>query len=155
MGEEVPKGTRVPVAITREAAQQLAYYKSWPEFAVLAPRGWHCFGINGSDGHSLFVTPEPIDASRARSIPGGGLAGNAVAIEYSLGGTSGRFRVAEVIARVFPEYRAFVNSVREMFDFAPDRFPLGPQQTSSSTETRKWSSSERRPKQMAWGQTHG
>jgi hypothetical protein len=42
------------------------------------------------------------------------------------GGTSGRFDVAEVIARVFPAYKAFVKTVREMFDFPSSEFPAGP-----------------------------
>ncbi|HLN01320.1 MAG TPA: hypothetical protein VK335_18675 [Bryobacteraceae bacterium] len=114
------------VTTSREAAEQLAYYKFWPDYGALAPRGWHCFGVYGSSGDSLFITPEPIDASRAFSIHGGELAGPVVVIEHTYGGTSGRDQVARVIARVFPKYKAFVASVREMFELPADRFPSGP-----------------------------
>ena len=123
---EAPTGTTVSVTTTPEAAQLLAYYKASGDYGALAPRGWHCFRIYGSSGGSLFVTPEPIDASRAFSIHGGELAGPAVAIEHTYGGTSGRDQVARVIARVFPKYKVFVASVREMFDLPADRFPSGP-----------------------------
>ncbi len=123
---EAPKGTTVMVTTSREAAEQLAYYKSWPDYGALAPRGWHCFGVYGSSGDSLFITREPIDASRAFSIHGGELAGPAVVIEHTFGGTSGRDQVARIIARVFPKYGAFVKSVREMFDLPADTFPSGP-----------------------------
>ncbi len=123
---EAPQGTSVPVTATREVAERLALYKSSGDFGALAPRGWHCFGVYGSGGDLLFITPEPIDASGAFSIGQRGLGGPAITMEYSAGGTSGRFRVAEIIARVFPEYRAFVQSVREMFDTRADQFPAGP-----------------------------
>ena len=44
------------------AAAQLAYYAS-RDLGVLAPRGWHCLGLEGSNGSVLIVTPEPHGAA--------------------------------------------------------------------------------------------
>lgn len=88
---------------------RLAYYGS-PEIGVLAPEGWHCVGIEGSDGSRLIVTPERHDAAdfqNARVI-----AGPAVEISRAFGGTSGRSEVAAAIARYFPQHRSFVRRVR-------------------------------------------
>jgi hypothetical protein len=123
---EAPKGTTVSVTTTREAAEQLAYYESWPDYGALAPRGWHCFGVYGSSGAVLFMTPDPIDVSMVFPISRGKFAGPVVVLEHANGDTSGRDRVAEVVARVFPKYKAFVASVRQMFDMPADAFPSGP-----------------------------
>jgi hypothetical protein len=44
----------------------------------------------------------------------------------ALAQTSGRFEVAEIIARVFPDYKDFVSLVMELFDFPPTEFTFGP-----------------------------
>jgi hypothetical protein len=54
----------------------------------------------------------------------GGFAGPAIELSDRDGGTSGRFDVAEIIARVFPTYKAFVTAVIESgpassFTFGP------------------------------------
>jgi len=55
-----------------------------------------------------------------------GFSGPAVQISDSFGGTSGRFGVAEIIARVFPAHKAFVSSViAEGIETTAD-FPSGP-----------------------------
>ena len=60
VGPQTPpaNGTKTVLA-DRAAAPQLAYYVTANGPGVLAPRGWHCAGIYGSDGASLVVTPEP------------------------------------------------------------------------------------------------
>jgi hypothetical protein len=85
----------------------------------MAPRGWYCFGAVGSGGSSLLVSPQPIDSFKD-------LEGPAIEIHYADGNTSGRFEVAEIIGRVFPDYKAFVSHVVELFDFTADRFAFGP-----------------------------
>ena len=55
-----------------------------------------------------------------------GFTGSAIEIAVSSGGTSGRFEVAKVIARVFPAYKQFAqNVIAEGIEPASD-FPSGP-----------------------------
>ena len=55
-----------------------------------------------------------------------GFSGQAIQVSVSSGGTSGRFQVAKIIARVFPEYKAFAeNVIAEGIEPASD-FPFGP-----------------------------
>jgi hypothetical protein len=120
---EPPMGGPVPVPIDAKAALQLAYYKSATGLGVLGPRGWDCLGIWGSSGDSLYVAPTPMSRPMDKWS---GFAEPIVLVDRSLGYTSGRFEVAQVMARVFPGYKAFVKSVREMFDFPPSEFPSSP-----------------------------
>lgn len=124
--QEAPKGTRKSVPIRPKAAQKLAFYTSAEGVGVLAPRGWYCFGVYGSGGESLFVSPRPIDTATIFSTGRRGFAGPTIEISYSIGDTSGRFVVAEIIARVFPAYQAFVKDTMEMFDQPASSFPSGP-----------------------------
>jgi hypothetical protein len=93
-------------------AKKLAYYKSAVSPGVLAPQGWSCFATYGSSGSYLFVAPEPI-----RDLPHDKFSGPVVELQDIDGETSGRFVVAQVVARVFPAHRQFVQNVLEMFDF--------------------------------------
>lgn len=110
----------VPVAV----APRLAWYASEYE-AVLAPRGWRCFALYGSDGGVLFVAPERLSFARLNQ-GGPGLAGPVVAIGNSEGGTSGRFEVVDFIARYFPRYRSYIRHVRQMMGFDIGPIPRGP-----------------------------
>jgi hypothetical protein len=109
---------RVPAA----AAAHLAYYAS-SDLGVLAPRGWHCLGLEGSNGSVLIVTPEPHGAGDllAGTAP---LRGPAVQLGLSFGGTSGRFEVARMIARLFPAHMAFARRVAA--EGVDDPLPSGP-----------------------------
>jgi hypothetical protein len=112
--------------ISTTAAQRLAWYKALYGPGVLAPRGWHCFSTYGSDGSNLFVSPDPIDTKALFSPDWKGFSGQAIQISVSSGGTSGRFEVAKVIARVFPAYKEFAqNVIAEGIEPASD-FPFGP-----------------------------
>jgi hypothetical protein len=91
---------RAPPAIAGASAALLAYYASVDE-AVLAPRGWSCRYRFGSSGDVLTVTPK---AGAGSDCPG-------VVSARSNGGTSGRFEVAKVAARIFPSARSFVQDV--------------------------------------------
>lgn len=121
-----PEGQSIPVRIAAEAAPKLAYYKSAQGIGVLAPRQWHCFGIYGSGSATLFVSPQPINAVNLLSGGFRGLSGPAVAVRHGYGGTSGRFLVAQIIARAFPKHQKFVAAVIASFDMPPDSFPSGP-----------------------------
>ncbi|HUP02718.1 MAG TPA: hypothetical protein VMU19_01935 [Bryobacteraceae bacterium] len=118
-----PKGAPAPVSIGRAAAEKLAYYKSSQDVAALAPRGWYCFGTYGSAGDTLFVSPTPINASSIRAPDWSGMDGPAIEVSYRFGGTSGRFSVAQTLARVFPDEKDFVNSVMKE---GKDQFVFGP-----------------------------
>jgi hypothetical protein len=122
----VPADKSKAVAISAAAAQRLAYYKGGVGLGVLAPRGWHCFVQYGSDGANLLVSPDPIDSTTVMSMDWKGFTGQAIEVSFMLGGTSGRFQVAKVIARVFPAYKQFaLNVIAEGIEPASD-FPFGP-----------------------------
>jgi hypothetical protein len=131
--QAAPTGPSKAVAISAAAALRLAYYKAQYGPGVLAPRGWHCFSTYGSDGANLFVSPDAIDAKALFSPDWKGFAGQVIQISVSSGGTSGRFEVAKVIARVFPAYKKFAQSViAEGIEPASD-FPFGPYATDKLT----------------------
>jgi hypothetical protein len=101
---EAPQGTSRSVPISPNDARVLAYYKSADGIGLLAPRGWYCEGVSGSSGYALFLSPNRID----RTQPGwNGFAGSAIEVYHiSSENGSGRFEIAEIIARVFPAYKA-------------------------------------------------
>jgi hypothetical protein len=107
---EAPSGKGPLLTISGELAQSLAYYRS-EGFGVLGPRGWHCFGRYGSGGATLYVSPQPIDFNDTLAETATVFKGPIIVFAESDGGTSGRFHVAGVIARVFPAHRAFVNGL--------------------------------------------
>lgn len=123
---KAPDGRNVSVLISAEAASQLAYYKSEEGLGVLAPRGWHCFGVYGSNGSAIYVSPERLTASEVLSTAWKGLTGPAIEVRESIGDTSGRFSVARVIARVFPARKVFVEHVVAEGIEPTDSFPFGP-----------------------------
>ncbi len=116
---EAPKGTSEPVPITEQDGPALAYYKSADGISVLAPRGWYCQGVSGSGGAALFLGPRPIIHSSAGWE---GLSGAAMEVNDISGENSGRYEIAELIARVFPGYRWFA---RRVWDF-DSPLPSGP-----------------------------
>ncbi|MGC2253442.1 MAG: hypothetical protein WA563_02805 [Candidatus Acidiferrales bacterium] len=127
--EDAPTGKSIRLPIASEVAQRLAYYKSQRSLAVLAPRGWHCFGTYGSAGTVLYVSPQAIDRAQVFSDSWTGFRGPAIEIDYVYGDTSGRFGVAKVSARVFPNRRAFVeNLIKEQSKVgieSANSFPFG------------------------------
>jgi len=122
-----PKGAAVVVQMDASASQRLAYYKAENSPGVLGPRGWYCFGTNGSAVSSLFVATQPIKGmDDLFSSTWGGFTGPAIQVSVIFGDTSGRFEVARFIARLFPAQKAFVQSViKEELEPASD-FPFGP-----------------------------
>jgi len=123
---DAPQGDSKVVQLDASIAQRLAYYKAEDGPGVLAPRGWYCFGAYGSNGAFLLVAPQPIKGDDLFSSTWRGITGPAVQASESSGGTSGRFEVARVIARVFPAYKAFARSVIEEGIEPAGNFPFGP-----------------------------
>lgn len=124
--QAAPTGQSLAVQIPAATAQRLAYYKAEYGPGALAPRGWHCFSNYGSDGSNLFVSPDPINPSDLSSMDWKGFTGQVVEVSEMDGGTSGRFEVAKIIARVFPAYKSFAqNVIAEGIEPASD-FPFGP-----------------------------
>ena len=123
---KAPDGKSVHVLISADAASRLAYYKSEEGLGVLAPRGWHCFGVYGSNGYALYVSPERVTASEVFSSKWKGFAGPAIELVGQNGDTSGRFAVARAVARVFPERKSFVERIIAEEIAPADSFPSGP-----------------------------
>ncbi len=107
-----PKQPPRDLHIDADGVQNLVYYRAQDGPGVLGPRGWFCFGTYGSSGSAIFVTPSPIDGKLLFSDTWRGFEGPAIQLSAEDGGTSGRFAVANVIARVFPAYKAFVTAVQ-------------------------------------------
>lgn len=124
--QEAPHEQSKAVWIPADASERLAYYQAAYGFGVLAPRGWHCFGTYGSSGSTLYVSPEPINSTELFSSSWKGFSGPAIQISVEDGDTSGRFGVAQVIARVFPTYKSFVKSVIAEGIEPASSFPFGP-----------------------------
>ncbi|MGA9626798.1 MAG: DUF2939 domain-containing protein [Bryobacteraceae bacterium] len=112
----IPNGSSPTVLAGLQAAQRLAYYKADLGPGVLAPRGWYCSGTYGSNGETVFVGPQPIADDM----------GAAIELSRSSGGTSGRFEVARMIARVFPAHRDFASRVIGEGLVPAADFPFGP-----------------------------
>lgn len=122
---DAPTGTSKSVSVPPKIAQRLAYYQAEQGRGILAPRGWYCFATYGSSGGSLFVSPFPLHPADFFSATWTGFTGPVIQLSSTSGGTSGRFEVAEIIARVFPAHRAFVrNVIAEGIEPAKD-FPFG------------------------------
>lgn len=126
-----PRSTPRQPSVPSSLAPDLAYYAS-AELSVVAPRHWHCFGYYGSGGATLFVTPMRLGAADL-SDPDKKLSGPAVELDLSLGTTSGRFKVAQVAARLFPRRRAFVRRIIREGVMSAHDFPFGPSPHDSLT----------------------
>ena len=134
---KAPKEKGERLAVPAEIANRVAYYQAEDGFGVLAPRGWHCFSNYGSSGSSLFVTPEPIDRKALFSPGWKGFSGQAIQVSVSAGDTSGRFEVARMIARVFPDHMGFVQDVIAEGIEPASSFSAGPYPTDKVTYRNK------------------
>ena len=135
--QKAPNGKSLAVAIPAALAERLAYYKAKFGIGVLAPRGWHCFSTYGSSGENLFVFPDPIESHTLLSLKWQGFTGPAVQAAVYDGGTSGRFEVAKVIARIFPAYKAFSQKVIAEGSEPASDFPSGPYPSDKLTDSGK------------------
>jgi hypothetical protein len=104
--QAAPQVPNVLPILQSSAASRLTWYASM-DLGVLAPSGWNCFGLYGSNGSTLIVTPEshsdhPFDIKAS---------GPAVQLSVSFSDTSGRFEAAEFAALLFPDRQNFVDRV--------------------------------------------
>jgi hypothetical protein len=106
--QKPPRTGKVP-SVPAAVASRLAYYAMKWDVGVLAPRGWHCFGLIGSNGLTVIVAPQRLswDGVTGRR----GLLGPVIQLSQSDGSTSGRFEVAAIAGRIFPAARSFVDRV--------------------------------------------
>jgi len=128
--QPAPTGAPRRFVLSPDLAGQVAYYVGDNDFGVLGPKGWTCFVTEGSNGNTLYVSPEQVGASQLLSTDNRwkGFIGPAIELSYRSGSTSGRFEVARVIARLFPRRMGFVRSViTEKISGLSDRknFPTG------------------------------
>ncbi|MGO9438183.1 MAG: hypothetical protein ACLP00_28260 [Terracidiphilus sp.] len=124
--QDAPIGKPKTIAISPQLAQRVAYYKASDGEGVLGPRGWYCFGTYGSSGSNLYVTPMPLKSADLFSNSWKGISSFGIQISVSNGDTSGRFEVAQIIARVFPAHSAFVRRVIAEGVEPSTSFPYGP-----------------------------
>lgn len=124
--QDAPSGEPKTIAISPQLAQRVAYYKASDGKGVLGPRGWYCFGTYGSSGSNLYVTPMPLKSADLFSDSWKGISGYGIQLSESNGDASGRFDVAEIIARVFPAHLAFVRRVIAEGVEPATSFPYGP-----------------------------
>jgi hypothetical protein len=117
-GTRSSKGTSESVAVGAQDGRALAYYKSADGISVLAPRGWYCQGVSGSGGAALFLSPRPVVHS---SSGWEGLSGAAIEVNDISGENSGRYEIAELVARVFPAYQSFARRVWDLDSPLPSR----------------------------------
>ena len=124
--QDAPIGRPKTIPISPQLAQTVAYYKASDGVGVLAPRGWYCFRTYGSDGSNLYVTPMPLNFADLFSDSWKGISSYGIQLSESNGDTSGRFEVAQIIARVFPAHSAFVRRVIAEGVEPATSFPYGP-----------------------------
>jgi hypothetical protein len=124
------RGEPKRVDLSPATANQLAWYEyngDAGHFGMLGPRGWNCFATIGSNGWTLYIAPEPLDSTKLLEHKNWrGFTGPTIQLSGSDGGTSGRFEVAQVVARVFPAHRDYARTIiKEGFGPASD-YPFGP-----------------------------
>ena len=137
-----PTGAPVPTKLAPAIASGLAFYKAGQdETSVVAPRGWACDYVYGSDGGFMIVAP----TDKPETLVDSPLKTQAVVLIVHSGQTSGRFASAEYAARLFPKQaRAFIASVmaegiepKTAFVFKPypqDKVtPMGPREIAFET----------------------
>jgi hypothetical protein len=117
-------GETMPAPVEPRVAEQIAYYRAESSPGIFAPKGWSCRAWNGSNGSVLVVTPKRIDPPY---FPLPTISGAGVMIESSDGGSSGRFHVALVAARLFPLLGGeFINRVRQEHLISDSLFDVEP-----------------------------
>jgi hypothetical protein len=132
--QAAPTGGPKSVTMDAAAAAKLAYYVMENGPGVLAPRGWSCAGIYGSDGATLIVAPQAVKPGDLLAQGGwSGAAGDAIQVTVASGDTSGRFQVAQAVMRLFPAHRAFAQSVVDEGVEPASDFPAGPYPSDKMT----------------------
>lgn len=106
-------------------ADRLVFYQAVDGYGggVLGPRGWHCVNLYGSNGDFLVVTKDVVTSAELFEFKR--ISGPAIQLSFSSGGTSGRFDVAQAIARYFPAQKKFLDEVVAEKIEPPSSFPSG------------------------------
>jgi hypothetical protein len=135
--QPAPASGTISIPLEAKAAERLAYYHA-NELGVLAPRGWHCLQLLGSNGAFLLVTPDTLSADGIFKDHWK-ITGPGVQLSDSLGGTSGRMEVAPIAARIFPQARKYVAGVRAFLRDMnmPSKFSTRPWPADRLTRLRK------------------
>ncbi len=152
---DAPKDERKSVAISRKAGQTLVYYGCALDLGVLAPKGWHCLGVNGSGGSFLWVSSQPIDVRKHFAPDYGGFDGPVIELSDRHSDQNGDiFDKAQIVARAFPAYKDLVRRWMDGFDFPPSEYPFGPYPSDHMTYKSKTVVEYRAPARMEGLGTH-
>ena len=120
---DAPSSPASGIRLDPVIAARLAVYMPENGPAVLGPRGWSCFGRYGSSGAHVIVAPTLAGAMQSGAE---GIAGAGIQASVSIGDTSGRFAVAEFVARLFPTARSFIEKNAADGLLTPADLPTGP-----------------------------
>jgi hypothetical protein len=124
------KGSPKTVNLPPEIANTLAWYEykgDAGQIGTLGPRGWNCFVTIGSNGETLYVAPEALDSAKVLEHKNWkGFTGPVIQLSGLDGGTSGRFEVARIVARVFPAYRHYARKIIAEGFGPASNYPFGP-----------------------------
>ena len=126
--QAAPKAGTKTLRLDARAASGFAFYRS-ADTGVLGPTGWHCLVLSGSNGTTIYVTQQPLDAKTMLGGKFGGISGDAIQLSVNLGDTSGRFAAAKFVARLFPQDRIFVDHVIAEKIEPASNFVFGPYPT--------------------------
>ncbi len=122
-----PQGKPKAVTLDAHTTARLAFYQSNYGDGFVAPRGWNCAGLVGSDGWGLFMALSPVNPSDLLKAKFHVVTGPFIEVWLGDGETSGRFEVAQTIARYFPKRMDFVQKVIAMdLGYNAGDFPRGP-----------------------------
>lgn len=113
-----------PFALAAPLPAGLTLYAS-QDLAAVGPVGWHCLQLYGSSGTFLMLRPEAFPQSDRAALEAQ-TGGPGIQVSSTFGTTSGRFDVARTVARAFPNYQAYVQSVIQEGIEPASHFPSGP-----------------------------
>ena len=126
--QAAPKNATKDLKLDAGTASGLVFYRN-ADIGVLGPKGWHCLVLSGSNGTTIYVTPQPLEAKSLLGNAFKGISGEAIQLSVSLGETSGRFEAAKFVARLFPQDRVFVDHVIAEKIEPASNFVFGPYRT--------------------------
>ncbi len=121
-----PVSSSTHMNLAAQKAARLALYVSPEGMKALAPRGWKCLGLEGSNGSMLFIAPEAVAPDVFFKGKWPGFSGPAVTMMWRSGDTSGRFEVAAIAARIFHKQQKFVKRVIAEGTEPASHFPTKP-----------------------------
>jgi len=125
---KLPDGKKV-VQMDKKDADRLAYYETKLGdhiFGVYAPRGWHCYGGDGSGGYGLTVSPEVITAENHLSSEWKGLTQPIIEVGGLYYDSSSRVDICRIFVRAFPKEKSCADYLIKDWDRKANDFPSGP-----------------------------